>query len=105
MGKESIKSKTDMRRKLLNWLRQIVFKVPANVKYDPAMDIYTIKGYKISGDYFDMLFDQANEGQCFQLMTVEDDLITLRMIDNDKISYSVTFNEEINDLSHNGNKL
>ena len=53
----------------------------SNIKYDPAMDIYTIKGYKISGDYFDMLFDQANEGQCFQLMTVEDDIITLRMID------------------------
>ena len=62
-----------------------------NIKYDPAMDIYTIKGYKISGDYFDMLFDQANEGQCFQLMKVGDDTVTLRMIDND--------------LSHNGNKL
>ena len=70
-----------MRRKLLNWLRQIVFKVPANVKYDPAVDIYTIKGYKISCDYFDMLFDQANEGQCFQLMIVGDDIITIKRID------------------------
>ena len=89
MGKESIKSKT----------------VDRNIKYDPVMDIYTIKGYKISGDYFDMLFDQANEGQCFQLMIVGGDTITLKRIDNDKISYPVTFKEETNDLSHNGNKL
>ena len=77
----------------------------SSIKCDPAMDIYTVKGYKISGDYFDMLFDQANEGQCFQLMKVGGDTITLKRIDNDKISYPVTFKEETNDLYHNGNKL
>jgi len=100
------------RYKFLIWLRTKIFKVPeggmspkfiiiiqhilfplhyfytkqANVRFDYKTDTYFIRGTKISGNVFDFLNSECNEGRLFRFVKLEKDgAITLQSIDSNTI--------------------